>query len=144
LIVMIVCASIAAPWLSQRGLLNGSLDAFGIMRAILGGATAIAIVTSLGVALAALVHNQMIAVGSLLVYLFAIEPSIHNLEATRSAYPFLPGGAVQSLTYSGHTAFGSPTGAVLLNPWLGAGLLVVYAIVITGIAVVTTIRRDVT
>lgn len=144
LVVMIVCSLIAAPWLSSRGVLNGTLEASGVMRAVLGGTAAIAILTALGVAIAALVHNQMAAVGGLMVYLFAVEPSVHNLAATKDIYPFLPGGAVQALTYTGSTAFGSPTGATLLSPWLGATLLLVYAVAITSIAVVTTLKRDVT
>lgn len=144
LLVMIVCSLIAAPWLSSRGAFNGSLEVVGVMRAVLGGIAAIAILTALGVAIAALIHNQLAAVGGLMVYLFAIEPSVHNLEATRDVYPFLPGGAVQALTYTGSTTFGSPTGATLLNPWLGAAVLLAYALVLTAIAVVTTLKTDVT
>lgn len=144
LLAMAVCSAIAAPWLAHRGLLHHSLDAGGVARAVIGGTVAIAIVTALGVAVATLVHNQFAAAGGLLVYLFAVEPLINNADATRPAYPFLPGGAVQALAYSGHRAFGNDTGARLLSPWLGAAVLAGYALALTTIAVRTTIRRDIT
>ncbi|TAM83718.1 MAG: hypothetical protein EPN43_13035 [Jatrophihabitans sp.] len=138
-----VCSAIAAPWLSARHLLNGTVSAAGVTRAVVGGTVAIAVMTAVGVAVGALLRNQIAAVGALLVYLFAIEQTVNNISATRSVYPYLPGGAVQALAFSGHRAFGSPTGAVLLNPWLAALLIVGYAVVITAVAVRTSIRRDV-
>lgn len=142
-IVVGVCSAVAAPWLSARHLLNGSLNAPGVARAVLGGTVAIAVMTAVGVAVGALLRNQIAAVGVLLVYLFGIEQTINNISATRSLYPYLPGGAVQSLAFSGRRAFGSATGAVLLDPWLAATVLIGYAVVITAIAVRTSIRRDV-
>lgn len=142
-IVVGVCSAIAAPWLSSRGLLNGSLSASGVTRAVIGGTVAIAIMTAVGVAVGALLRNQMVAVGALLIYLFAIEQTISNISLTRPVYPYLPGGAVQALAFSGHRAFGSATGAELLNPWLAALVLIGYAVVITAIAVRTSVRRDV-
>lgn len=144
LVILAVCSAIAGPWLADRGLLDGSLEIAGIARAVIGGTLAIAIMTALGSALAALVHNQMAAIGGLMIYLFAIEPRVANLDATKDFYPFLPGGAVQALLYSGDKAFGSATGATLLNPWLGGLLLLAYAGVITAIAVRTTVRNDIT
>jgi hypothetical protein len=138
-----VCSAIAEPWLSARNLLNGTLSASGVTRAVVGGTVAIAVMTAVGVAVGALLRNQIAAVGALLVYLFAIEQTVNNIAATRGVYPYLPGGAVQALAFSGRRAFGSPTGAVLLNPWLAALLIIGYAIVITAIAVRTSIRRDV-
>ncbi|WP_446664993.1 ABC transporter permease [Flexivirga sp. B27] len=143
IIVVAICSAIAAPWLSARGLLGGSLTASGVTRAVVGGTASIAVMTGVGVALGALLRNQIAAVGALLIYLFAIEQTINSISLTRPAYPYLPGGAVQSLAYSGHRAFGSATGAELLNPWLAALIIVGYAVVITAIAVRTTIRRDV-
>jgi hypothetical protein len=144
LVTVAVCSAIAAPWLSARGLLGGSLTAAGVTRAVVGGTAAIAIMTAVGVAVGELLRNQIVAVGVLLVYLFAIEQSISNITATRGAYPYLPGGAVQALAFSGHHAFGSATGPVLLNPWVAAAVIIAYALVITGIAVRTSIRRDIT
>lgn len=143
-IVVGVCSAIAAPWLSARHLLNGSLTTSGVARAVIGGTVAIAIMTAIGVAVGALLRNQIVAVGALLVYLFAIEQTINNISVTRAIYPYLPGGAVQSLAFSGHRAFGSETGAILLNPWAAAAVIIGYAIIITAIAVRTSIRRDVT
>lgn len=142
-IVVGSCSAVAAPWLSARHLLNGELTGGGVTRAVVGGTIAIAVMTAVGVAIGALLRNQLASVGALLVYLFAIEPTINGISATRSAYPYLPGGAVQALAFSGERAFGSATGARLLNPWLAAAVIVGYAIVITAIAVRTSIRRDV-
>ncbi|HEU5421026.1 MAG TPA: ABC transporter permease [Streptosporangiaceae bacterium] len=139
-----ICSAIAAPWLSAQHLLNGTLTSSGVARAVIGGTAAIAVMTAVGVAVGALLRNQIVAVGALLVYLFAIEQTINNISATRAAYPYLPGGAVQSLAFSGHRAFGSPTGAILLSPWAAAAVIIGYAIIITAIAVRTSIRRDVT
>lgn len=144
LVILAVCSAIAGPWLADRGLLNGSLEIVGITRAVIGGTLAIGIMTALGAAIAALIHNQMAAIGGLMIYLFAIEPRIANLDATKDLYPFLPGGAVQSLLYSGDKAFGSATGATLLAPWIGGMLLLAYAGAITAVAVRTTIRHDIT
>lgn len=142
-VIVALCSAIAAPWLSARGLLDGGLAAAGITRAVVGGTVAIAVMTALVVALGALLRNQIAAVGVLLVYLFAIEPTFNSIAFLRPAYPYLPGGAVQALTFSGHRAFGAADGAVLLNPWLAVLVLVAYAVVITAIAVRTSIRRDV-
>ncbi|QDQ97518.1 ABC transporter permease [Tomitella fengzijianii] len=142
-VIVAVCSAIAAPWLSARGMLEGGLSAGGITRAVVGGTVAIAVMTALGVALGALLRNQLAAVGVLLVYLFAVEPLFNSISALRPAYPYLPGGAVQALTFSGHRAFGAADGAVMLNPWLAALVLIAYAVVITAIAVRTSIRRDV-
>lgn len=142
-VVVGVCSAIAAPWLSYRGLLGGALSAPGVARAVVGGTIAIAVMTAVGVAVGALLRNQIAAVGVLLVYLFAIEQTISNISATRGAYPYLPGGAVQALAFSGHRAFGSATGPVLLDPWLAALVVIGYAVGITAIAVRTSIRRDV-
>ncbi|GAB3484839.1 ABC transporter permease [Flexivirga lutea] len=142
-VVVGVCSAIAAPWLSARGLLGGSLTAGGVTRAVVGGTLSIAVMTAVGVAVGALLRNQIAAVAALLIYLFAIEQTINSIALTRPAYPFFPGGAVQALAFSGRRAFGSATGAELLNPWLAAVLIVGYAVAITAIAVRTTIRRDV-
>lgn len=141
-VVVAVCSAIAAPWLSARGLLGGSLTAGGVTRAVVGGTLSIAVMTGVGVALGALLRNQIAAVGVLLIYLFAIEQTINSISLTRPAYPYLPGGAVQALAFSGHRAFGSATGAQLLSPWLAAILIIGYAVAITAIAVRTSIRRD--
>jgi hypothetical protein len=143
LVVVGVCSAIAAPWLSSRGLLNGTLSASGIARAVIGGTVAIGVMTAVGVAIGALLRNQIAAVGVLLVYLFAVEQTISSISVTKGIYPYLPGGAVQALAFSGRHAFGSATGPILLNPWVGAVVLIGYAVVITAIAVRTSIRRDV-
>jgi len=142
-VVVGICSAIAAPWLASRDLLNGTLSASGVARAVIGGTAAIAVMTAVGVAVGALLRSQIVAVGALLIYLFAIEQTINSISLTRPVYPYLPGGAVQALAFSGHRAFGSPTGAELLNPWLAALLLVGYAVVITAIALRTSVRRDV-
>lgn len=142
-VVMSVCTAIVAPWLAQRGYLHGDLAASGVARTLIGGTAAIAIVTILGVGLGALVRSQIAAIVGLAIYLFALEPTINNITATRGAYPYLPGGSVQALAYTGHTAFGSTTGATLLNPWIGGVLLAAYGLGLTAIAVRTSIRRDI-
>lgn len=143
-LVMAVCTSIAAPWLAHRGFLHGHLGAAGVTRAVIGGIAAIAVVTALGVGLGALVRNQLAAAVGLMIYLFAFEPIINTIRATRGLFPYLPGGAVQALTFSGGHAFGAPDGAILLNAWQGGLLIAAYAVALTAIAVRTAIRRDIT
>jgi hypothetical protein len=143
-IVMAVCTAIAAPLLASRGFLHGHLGAVEVTRAIVGGAAAIAVVTALGVGLGALLRNQVAAVVGLVVYLFAFEPTINAVHATRGAFPYLPGGAVQALTFTGGRAFGSSSGAILLDAWPAGLLLTAYAVILTTIAVRTAIRRDIT
>ena len=142
--IMAACAAIAGPWLAARGLLDGPLDLAGVLRAGLGGTAAIALMTAIGGAVGALVPNQVAALGGLMIYLFALEPSINSLASTRAAYPFLPGGCVQALTYTGSTAFGSPSGATLLHPLIGAGILAGYTLAIVAAAIRITVGRDVT
>lgn len=142
-VVVGICSAIAGPWLSSRDVLNGSLGASGVTRAVVGGTVAIAIMTAVGVAIGALLRNQIAAVAALLIYLFAIEQTVSSISITQSIYPYLPGGAVQALAFSGHRAFGSATGPVLLNPWVAALVLIGYAVVITAVAVRTSVRRDV-
>lgn len=144
LVVMAVCSAISVPWLAHRGFLHGGLSASGVARTMAGGTAAIAIVTLIGAGLGALLRNQLIAMAGLALYLFALEPALASISGTRSGYPYLPGGAVQALAFTGHRAFGSPTGAALLSPWLGAALLSAYGLGLTAVAVRTSISRDIT
>lgn len=127
-------AAIAVPWLGARGI---ELHGEGMAGVVLGNIAAVALFAMLGVALGALLREQVATVVSLLIYLFVVENILTNLSALESWSVYLPGAARDALT--GVTK----THADLLSPAAGGVVLVVYAaaLAVTGLAL--SVRRDV-
>ena len=93
----------------------------------------------IGVAVGALVRNQVAAVVGALAWTFVVEQLLVALlpEVGR----WTPGGATSAVLQLGDLA---TTRGTLLPVWGGALLLVAYAAVLSGVAARLTLRRDLT
>ncbi|WP_067183451.1 ABC transporter permease [Microtetraspora niveoalba] len=112
-------------------------------------AVTMAVYTLVGVAVGALIPNQVAAAAVLGAYFYMIETALLLIPGVKELYPYLPGGATAALT--GFTflteALAEQTGggaASLLSAPLGAAVLVGYALAAAVIAVVAPLRRDIT
>lgn len=111
-------------------------------------ALTMAVYTLLGVAVGALLRNQVTALVAVGAYFYMIETVLMLIPGIKVLYPYLPGGATAALT--GFTyladAIASQTGtsaAHLLSAPAGAAVLVCYALIAVAIAVAAPLRRDI-
>jgi ABC-2 type transport system permease protein len=108
---------------------------------------AMAVYMVLGVAVGALLRNQIAAVLTVGIYLYVVETALLVVPGVHVVYPFLPGGATAGLT--GFTyladATAQQTGTVthLLSAPVGALVLLAYVLVASAVAVAVPLRRDV-
>ncbi|MEV0393702.1 ABC transporter permease [Polymorphospora rubra] len=103
----------------------------------------------IGVAMGALIRNQVVALCVVIGYLHLGETVLMMIPGANLVYPILPGGATASLTDFTYLADAmaqqlDTTTIHLLPPTAGALLLVTYALIASAIAVVVPIRRDIT
>ncbi|MGH3115958.1 MAG: ABC transporter permease [Nocardioidaceae bacterium] len=129
--------AIVLPWLGAKGI-DVSLTSNGIPRTLAGVVVAYAIFAVIGVAVGALVRDQVAAVVGLLIYLFVVEPIVTNIPAFETWTPFLPGPAGSALTQI------SLTTQQFLDPWQGGLVLVGYATTLAVAGTFLAIRDDVT
>lgn len=129
--------AIALPWLSSKGI-DVSLTGNGIPGALAGVIAAVALFGALGVALGALVRDQVAATVGLVVYLFIAETLIARIPGLENVSGYLPGIAERALSqvHQSNTHF--------LEPWQGGATLIVYAVVLAGAGWFCTARRDIT
>ncbi|MDQ3734933.1 MAG: ABC transporter permease [Actinomycetota bacterium] len=134
LVVNAVVLAVALPWLGAKGAeVDLSGENLEVLLSSIGGAALYGLV---GVGVGALLRNQVAAIVGSLVYLFVVEPILRSVPATASAYKWLPGGALESITATvGETD--------LLQRWQGALLLAAYGIVLAVLGWVFAVRRDV-
>lgn len=99
-----------------------------------------------GVALGSWLTNQTVAIVAILVFTQFIEPLARiGLGATSwgaDVSKFLPGAAGDSLAGGSFYSALSSTGATL-PAWLGAAVLVAYALFFAALGAATTLRKDV-
>ncbi|MFF4774180.1 ABC transporter permease [Microtetraspora fusca] len=112
-------------------------------------AVTMAVYTLVGVAVGALIPNQVAAAAILGAYFYMIETALLLIPGVKELYPYLPGGATAALT--GFTyladALAEQTGGGAASPLsapLGATVLLGYTVVAAVIAVVVPLRRDIT
>lgn len=130
-------AAIGAPWLSTRDI-HLTLTRDGVPATLAGVVAAAAVFGVLGVALGALLRDQVATVVALLIYLFVAEPIVTRIPALSGWTMYLPGPAAGALTQL------SLDDQDFLNPWQGGLVLAGYGIAfaVTGTLLLT--RRDVT
>ncbi len=110
-----------------------------VLEVLLGVGLVMLLYGPIGVAVGALVRNQIAAVVGALAWTFVAEQLLIGLlpEVGR----WLPGGASGAVLQLGDLA---TTRGDLLPPWAGALLLVAYAVVLSAVAARSTLRRDLT
>ena len=129
-ILAMVVAQVAAPAGSGLSIVNGP-----IVGVIAGSLLALPLFAVLGVAIGALVPNQVVAVVLPLVWFVAIENLLPSY-GLRAIAAWLPGQA--SVALAGADIPG------LLAPWLGGVVLAIYAGVFLTAGAVVLSRRDIT
>lgn len=128
-------AAVAVPVLAAKDAV--ALPAGEVAAILVGGAVGMVLYGLLGVAVGALVRNQVAALVGALVWVLLVEALL--VAFLPDVGRWLPGGAVSSLVRA--TSYG---GEQLLAPWAAAVVLLGYVVALTAAAVTTTQRRDVT
>lgn len=132
----LLVAAIALPWLSAKHI-DMSLAGNGLPGTMAGGIVAVAAYGLIGVALGALLREQVATVVGLLIYLYVVEPIITRIPALADWTVYLPGPAGSALTGI------ALTDQEFLAAWQGGILLIGYAIVLAAAGTHLAIRRDV-
>ncbi len=134
IVVNAIVVAVALPWLSAKGapvsLAGENLE---VLLGSIGGAGLYGMV---GVGVGALLRNQVAAIVGALIYLFVAEPILRSVPATASAYKWLPGGSLESIT-------ATTANTDLLQRWQGALLLTAYGVVLAVLGWVFAVRRDI-
>ena len=110
-----------------------------VLQVLLGGALVMVLYGPIGMAVGALVRNQIAAVVGTLAWIFIAEQLLVALLPEVGKWT--PGGASSAVLQLGGLA---TTRGELLPVWGGALLLVAYTVVLSVIAARLTLRRDLT
>lgn len=132
-----VTLAVALPWLAAKGI---RASAFGNGNAAV--LTAVVIAAALfgatGAGIGAALHNQLLGVTALLLYLYVLEPALSHVAALRTWTPYLPGVAADGLTQA------LQSGVRLLSPWAGGLVFAAWAAAFAGLGAIITARTDIT
>lgn len=143
-VIVGVTSGFAAVVLTVRGL-PVTVPGLDLPRTLLGGVLTITLYAPMGLAVGALVRNQVAAIVGTLIYFWWVESLLIFLVPDVGRW--LPGGAAQAMLHVDLGAVagqGTPAGGGPLSWWAGAGVFVAYAVVLTAIGGRVTLRRDVT
>ena len=110
-----------------------------VVEVMLGVGLVLALYGPIGVAVGALIRNQIAAVVAALAWTFIVEQLLVALFPSWGRWT--PGGAASAVLQLGEVA---TTRGELLPVWGGALLLVAYAVVLSVVAATVTLRRDLT
>ncbi|GLX01701.1 ABC transporter permease [Microtetraspora sp. NBRC 16547] len=111
----------------------------------LGTVASLALYAILGIALGALVRNQIAGIVGAVAWAYVIESVFLAIPALQVVGKWFPGGAAQALmNIDVNTGMNTGMGTDMLPPWGGAIVLVGYAVVFAVVASATTVRRDIT
>lgn len=110
----------------------------GVVRAVFGAGTAVALYSLLGLALGALMRSTAAGIGLMVVLLYIVPGVAGALPTTvhRAVMPYLPSSAGHAL----YTVVQNPN--LELPPSVGLALLVGYVTVLLALAAVLLVRRD--
>jgi hypothetical protein len=140
LVTVVVTAVVAVAALAIRGGSTSLLD--NDVPLILGGTVlAMALYALVGLGLGALIRNQIAAIILAVGWVQLVEGII--TVAVPQVGQWLPAGAVRAITLT-TSAFGGSGGLDTLPPWGGVLLLLTYGLAFAAIAMITTVRRDIT
>jgi ABC-2 type transport system permease protein len=130
---IVVALTVGLPWLAAKGV---PVQLSGVVGQTVAGVLAAAALSGLlGVAVAALVRNQVAAVVGALLWFLVIEGVLPVVLRVPTLPRWLPGGAAAALTYPG---------GQYLSMWAGGLLLAGYGLVLAALGSRLTLRRDIT
>ena len=110
-----------------------------VVEVMLGVGLVLALYGPIGVAVGALIRNQIAAVVAALAWTFIVEQLLVALFPSWGRWT--PGGAASAVLQLGEVA---TTRGDLLPVWGGALLLIAYALVLSGVGARLTLQRDLT
>ncbi|GIG67228.1 ABC transporter permease [Phytomonospora endophytica] len=119
-----------------------------VLGVLAGIGAAMAVYLVIGVGVGAVLHHQIAALAVVVGYLYAGETALLMIPGVNGAYPLLPGGATSALTRFTYISDSlseqlGTTAVSLLSPLLGAVVLLGYAALAAGAAMLAPMRRDV-
>ncbi len=140
LVCVAIQVAIAVPWLSARHI---DYSFGGQIGALLGVFTVVALFALVGLGAGALLRNQIVAVVVGLIFFLVLENLVLLIPGVKYVYPFLPGGALRSITTSVNDD--RVVNHVHLLPVAGGVVtLVVWGVGMAILGAGSTMRRDIT
>lgn len=136
-------AGLLAGWIALQTVENAGTPSEGLfLNLILASVLAGVVLGMIGLAIGTLIRNQMLAIVATLIYLFVIDPLLLSLAPDAGKY--LPTGLITAMLNLDIDApeFGVDT-SLYLAPLAAAGVLVAIGAVFAGVAMLTSLRRDV-
>jgi hypothetical protein len=138
---LVVQVAIAVPWASAKGL-DVAWGSDGIPRALGGVFLVVALFGIVGLGIGALLRNQMVAVSVGVIFLLVLQGIIAIIPKVKVIYPYLPGGAVNSILPTNAAA--AVPDIHLLAPVGGVVVLLAWAFVPAILGAGVTLNRDIT
>ncbi|MDT4892409.1 MAG: type transport system permease protein [Pseudonocardiales bacterium] len=133
--------AIAGPWLSAKGI-DLPLTTDHVPRALLSVFAVVSLFGIIGLGVGALVKNQIVGVTVGVIFLLVINNVLLAIPKVKSVFPYTPGGGINSLlTITGER---TANGVILLSPWGGVVVLVLWAFVPAILGASITMNRDIT
>lgn len=135
--------SMAAGWITLQNYENvAEPSSYLVLNTFIAASIGGAVLGVIGVAVGTLIRNQMIAIVGTLVYLFIIDPLLLTLWP--DAGKWLPSGLITGMLALDVDApeLGLDT-SNYLPPLVSAAVLLGFGVVFAGVAVATSLRRDV-
>ena len=130
-------AAIMIPWFASKSVTIGWFD-HDIFLVLVKSTAVVVIYAVVGVGIGALVRNQIAAVIGTMAYLFVLEPLITIIPYVKEIYRYLPGAAATAMT-----AGATRGGPQLVDPWVGAALLLGWGLLFAAVGWVIFLRRDI-
>lgn len=144
LIIAVVQTAIAVPWLSAKGIDLAVTGPEGALTGVGEVALVVVLYSLIGVGFGALLRNQVVAVVVGLVYLLFLEGLLSIIPGVRQVYPYLPGGATASIYAWGRDTAAQIPDVTLLPAGVAVVVLLAWALLLSGLGVATSLRRDIT
>ncbi len=136
---IVIQVAIGLPWLAARGLDVEATGPNGVVVPIVKAFVVVVLYGLLGFGFGALARNQIVGVVVGVIYVVVVENLLVVIPGVKYAFPYLPGGGAASIG-------GTDTiNGVDLLPLAGGVLILVgWTVVLVGLGLTTSLRRDIT
>lgn len=141
LICLLVQLAIALPWISARHVHFKFSHQLGPLLAVFA---VLALFALVGLGTGALLKNQIVAVTVGVIFILAITPLLLIIPGVKYVYPYLPSGAVNSITTDPHNHDDRVINHVhLIAPGAGVAVLLAWGLVLAILGAGLTMNRDI-